>query len=341
MFFKTIIQGRLEFGTQKTYDKVVKMYLYRAENYHKNDLIFKEIEEIFFPEELVMNIPRFVGQSSEKHFKNTASLLSYCGQFALTGTVQAWLVDQGKILHYTKVEPSSDKAVVQSYLKGKKLVKVDGKEEEAIKALTKAIEKYDRHAQAYERRAKVNFILKKYAEAIRDYNKSLSIDAKNPHAYFGRAKAYLQKEDYEQAIEDFDMALKTSVALQDLYWKSRRLKSKAHIIRKEWAKAEFDLKLFTNRKFKKDNPNFIWKRSALIQYANVLKELEKYDLALKAIEEASQIERPKEDKILEGEILRYRGLIKQKAGKKGYLKDLKDAVEKGDKPAANLLKQFS
>ena len=98
MFFKTIVQGRLEFGTQKVYDKVIKMFQYRAENYHKNEIIFEE-EDIFNESELCIFIPRFVGQSSQKHFKNTTRLLEYCGQFAVTGTIKAWLVDEGKVLH--------------------------------------------------------------------------------------------------------------------------------------------------------------------------------------------------------------------------------------------------
>lgn len=86
MFFKTIIQGRLEFATQKSFDKVLKMFIYRAENYHRNEMIFAS-EEIFNKEKLLLDIPRFVGTSSDKHFRNTTSLIAYCSQFAISGSV--------------------------------------------------------------------------------------------------------------------------------------------------------------------------------------------------------------------------------------------------------------
>ena len=55
MFFKTIIQGRLEFATQKSFDKVLKMFIYRAENYHRNEMIFAS-EEIFNKEKLLLDM---------------------------------------------------------------------------------------------------------------------------------------------------------------------------------------------------------------------------------------------------------------------------------------------
>ena len=64
MFFKTIIQGRLDFGTQNSYDKVAKMFQYRIDTYYKNEIIFKS-EDIFKPEQLSLEIPRFVGNVSE------------------------------------------------------------------------------------------------------------------------------------------------------------------------------------------------------------------------------------------------------------------------------------
>ena len=60
MYFKTIIQGRLEFGTQKSYEKVTKMFLQRLETYYKTDVFFK-YEEIFKDDDLSLEIPRYVG----------------------------------------------------------------------------------------------------------------------------------------------------------------------------------------------------------------------------------------------------------------------------------------
>ncbi len=334
--YKTIIQGRLEFGSPKTYNTVLVQFQNRAENHHKNELVLNE-EALFNEEELAIIVKRYVGQSSEKWLKNTASLLSYCAQFAVAGSLKIWMTNEGKVLHYFPIEPNSEKIVVQSYRKGKSLVKQKGKHEEALEALSKAIEKYDRHAQAYERRAKVNYILKKYHDAERDYNKSLAIDDTNAHAFFGRAKVHKINEKLEDSIADFEMALKTSVALQAIYWKSRRHKGMIHFQMRQLEKAAFDLKLFSNRNFAKDDPNYTWKRTVLFNYGKILIEQEDYKSAVQVLDKAinftdNQVE------VSEAEIYRYRGIANTKIKKSEAKKDFKMAIDLGDKIAENLLK---
>jgi tetratricopeptide (TPR) repeat protein len=338
MFFKTIIQGRLEFGTEKSYSKVVKMFQYRVENYHKNNVIFKE-EELFSDDDLTLEIPRYVANVTEKAFKNTVSILKYCSQFAVTGSVRAWMIDNGNIMHFSTIEPESDKGVVQSFLKGRKLVKEEGRQDEAISQLTKSIEKFNRNAMAYERRGKVNFILEKYHDALRDYNKSIAIDDTIPTSYYGKAKCMMLKEEWAEAIVNFDETIKKSIALQPVYWKSRRLKSQCHINLKEYEKAAFDLKLFTNRRFGKDNPNFGWRRWAYYNYGLVLMELELHKEALVALEKASELPEVN-DGIEIASLLRLRGQAKKLAGKNGFVKDIKDAAEMGDKQALALLAEM-
>lgn len=335
MFFKTIIQGRLEFGSEKSYSKVLKMFQYRVENYHKNNVLFKE-EDIFSDDDYTMEIPRYVANVTEKAFKNTVNILSYCSQFAVTGSIRAWMIDNGDIMHFETIEPDSDKGTVQAFLKGRKLVREEGKQEEAIDELTKAIEKYNRNAMAYERRAKVNFLLQNYHDALRDYNKCINIDDSIPTAYYGKAKCLMIKEDWSGAIENFDEAIKKSIALQPLYWKSRRLKAECHIKLKEYDKAAFDLKLFTNRNFSKDNPNYGWKRWAYFYYGYVLLELDQNKEALEAFERASELPEVN-DGIQKAALLRLRGEAKRKAGKNGFVKDIKDAAEMGDDIAKELL----
>lgn len=339
MFYKAIIQGKLDFGTQKSYDKVVKMFQYRVETYYRNELIFKS-EDIFFPDELTLYIKRFVGNVTEKSFKNTSGLLEYCSQFAVNGSVRAWLVENGRILHFNNIEPESDKAAVQSFIKGRKLVRVEGKQEEAIAQLSKAIEKYDRHAQAYERRAKTCFILEKYSDALRDYNKALAIDPTIPSAFYGRARIHLMNKDWEQAIADFDQTIKKSVALESIHWKGRRLKAFSHIQIKQYHKAIFELKLFTKRKFTEDNPNYFWKRWGFYYYGISLLETENYQEALEAFNAAAEMDEVK-DGILKKDILRNRGLCKKHSGKNGYIKDIKDAAALGDPVAKRLLKEIA
>lgn len=340
IYFKTIVQGRLEFGTAKSFDKVLKMFLIRAETYHKNQIIFTA-EELFDEDKLTMEIPRFVGQISEKVYKNTVAILSYCSQFAVTGSIRSWMSDEGKIMHYNMMEPVSDKAAVQSFLKGRRLVKQKGKEEEAISFLNKAIEKYDRHAQAYERRAKICFRMKNYHDAIRDYTKAIGIDPTIPTAYFGRARTHMINKDWELAIEDFNHTLKKSIALQPIYWKARKLKAECHLKVKQYDLAEFDLKLYSNRKFGADDINNNYVRWALYQYGNILVRKGEYTEALVQLNKALEVPPQAKSDIKDAEILRSRGIAKKEAGKNGYIKDIKDAAKLGDKKAKTLLASFA
>ncbi|NNF21584.1 MAG: tetratricopeptide repeat protein [Saprospiraceae bacterium] len=338
MLNKTIIQGNIEFGNEKSYDKALKMFISRAEAYYKSDILF-EHEEIFLRDSLSLTIPRFVKQVYDKSYKNTAALLEYIVQFGISGELNMWLLHEGKILDFRYLEPSSDKVAVQQYIKGKNLIDEKGKEDEAILALNKAIEKYNRHAQAYERRARVNFILKKYHDAFRDYKKSLGLDPNNPYAYYGRANVYIHQEKYDEALEDLQLTIKKSVALQEIHWKARKLKGKIHLKKEEYAQAEFELKLFTKRKFNPESSLLMHKREAFFDYGRILINLEKYSEAIEAFEQSLDIEEGY-DKIKNAEKLRYRGLAKQHAGQNGFIKDIKEAANMGDKEAAKILEAY-
>lgn len=339
MHHKTIIQGRIEFGNEKTFEKAKRMYVTRTENYYKNDVLFT-LEEIFFEEDYHLSIPRFVKQVYDKAYKNTAALLEYIVQFGVSGELNMWLLEEGKILHSSRMEPDSDKVAVQSYIRGKNLIDEKGKEEEAIKLLNKAIEKYDRHAQAYERRARVNFLLKKDHDAMRDYKKSLGLDPDNPYAYFGMADVHIRKEEFSEAADALGLAIKKSVALQEIHWKSRKQKGKIHLMLKEYEKAKFELKLFANRKFPEDHPNYKLKNDAFFDYGIALMELEEYNEAVLAFETSLDLDAAAGKKV-NPKRLRFRGLAKHKAGKNGFKKDIKEAADLGDKEAKAYLKELA
>jgi tetratricopeptide (TPR) repeat protein len=324
----------------------------RIESYYKNDLIFK-YEDMFIVEneelgidaptendDLSLDIPRYVHHVSEKQFRSTVDMFEYCAQFAVTGSIRAWFIVEGEIKHFATIEPKGDKAAILLFSKGRNLVKQKGKEKEAIEALSLAIEKYDRHAQAYERRAKVNFMMKNYHDALRDYNKCIGIDPSIPTSYYGKAKIHIIKEEWNEAIECLEDSIKKSIALQTLHWKSRRLKGYCHIMLKEWSKAAFDLKLFVNRQFTDDNPNKTWQRWAHYNYGIVQIELGEYLDAIKIMDKALNLVPVIPDGIVEADILVERGVAKQKGGKSGGIKDIKDAASKGNVKAKNLLRDI-
>ena len=195
MDLKTIIQGRLDFGTEKSFVQVQKMFQHRVDNFYKSDVFIKE--DAFDETTFSVNIPRLITMGMEKSFTNTVTLLEYLAQFAISGSISAWLVQDGKILKYAVVEPKGDKAVVQNFIKGQKLSAQAGKEKEALKALTKVIDQYDSHAQAYERRGYVNYSLGKISEALYDFTKCISYDPSIPSAYYSRAKVHMNNANYK------------------------------------------------------------------------------------------------------------------------------------------------
>ncbi len=335
MTYKTIIKGRLEFGTSKSYDKVLKMYQHRVENYYKSDIALEE-EEIFDEESKSLNIPRLITQSTRKTWKNTFSLLEYVAQFAVAGNMSLWMTDNGTILHQGTIEPQSDKVAVQSFLRGRELIEQDGQENEAMSALSRAIEKYERHANAYERRGYINLKLKNYKDARYDFSKSIDINPNLPEPHMGRAKIEMLEGNYDKAIVDLTGAVKRSIPLQPIYWQARRAKADCHMALEEFDKAAFELKLITKRKFLPDNPNYVWRKQSFFNYGKVLLEIGEYADSLKAFNQAIEIEKESEEKASADQLL-YRGIARQRAGDRGFAKDWTQAAKMGSEEASKLL----
>lgn len=312
---------------------------HQVETYYKNEVLFK-LEDVFDEESFSLHIPRLIVQASEKEWKNTYHLLKYCADFALSGNLGAWMTDSGKILKYGLVEPTGDKVAVQEYLRGRRLAEDPGKLEEAMVALNKAIEKYDMHSQAYERRGHINFHLKKYHDAERDYKKSVALDESNAAAWFGLAKCYARKEAYDEAIEALEQSIRQSLALQPIYWKSRRVKAECHLAKSEMEKAAFELKLFTKRAYGAEDPNRKHLRMAFYLYGKVLLHLKKYEEAVEALEQVASVDGEMGDAEL-SDALVLLGMAKQQSGRSGYLPDWKQAAEMGSQQAARLLEEHA
>ena len=339
MTYKTIISGKLEFGTPRSYEKVLKMFEHRLENYYKSDIALKG-EEIFVEESISLNVPRFITQTTEKTWRNTLNLLEYIAQFAIAGDLSAWMIENGKILNHKVIEPTGDKVAVQAYLHGRELIKESGKESEAKAALSKAIDKFERHALAYERRGYVNAQLGNVEDALYDYSKSIDINPKKADPYLGRAYLRIHQKDYKAAIADLEKGIKSSIPLQPIYWKCRRLKADCHLKLEDYKGAIFEMKLFTKRNFTEDNPNVRWRKKVFFNYGKALTEVEDYTDAVSAFDNALAIQEGKGN-INNAEILVNRGLALKKAGQAGFVKDWKEAANQGSKKAAELLEEFA
>lgn len=338
IFYKSIFQGRLEFGPGKNIEKAVQLYTTRAEQYYRNEVIFKP-EQIFQMEAGIIDIPRLVLQSSDRYFTNTLNLFDYMAQFASAGAMGVWLIDNGKVLRHKMIEPQSDKVAVQEYIRGRKLIGTKGKEKEAIEALNAAINKYERHSQAYERRGYVNFTLKNFKDALHDFNKAIQFDENNALAYFGRAQVHLHNEDKKKCMDDLLLTIQKSLALQMVHWQARYQKGELHYQANQYKEAAFELKLFCERSFESSDVNASKKRDAAYMHGKILMEQEQFDEAAQRFNQAlSAIEdESKGLKLNKSEILLQRGLAKKLAGKNGFMADLKEAATLGNKVAQKML----
>lgn len=288
MLFKVILSGHLEFGTDRTFELALNMFQQRAETYYKNDILLKPIE-IFISEKSMLDIPRsIINTAAEKSWRNTVHLLETISQYAVAGNISAWKLDNGSLVEHAFMEPKGDKSAVQCFLRGRELV-TQGQQTEAKDALSTAIEKYTRHALAYERRGYVNYKLGNVADALYDFTKSIDIYPHSPDAYMGRAIVNLHQKNFAAAAADLDMAIKTSIPHQPIHWRARRMKGECHVELNEFTKAEFELKLVTNKTFKAEDSNAAWQPTAFYNYGRALFGIGKYKEAFQAASKAKTL----------------------------------------------------
>lgn len=288
MLFKVILSGHLEFGTDRTFELALNMFQQRAETYYKNDILLKPIE-IFISEKSMLDIPRsIINTAAEKSWRNTVHLLETISQYAVAGNISAWKLDNGSLVEHAFMEPKGDKSAVQCFLRGRELV-TQGQQTEAKDALSTAIEKYTRHALAYERRGYVNYKLGNVADALYDFTKSIDIYPHSPDAYMGRAIVNLHQKNFAAAAADLDVAIKTSIPHQPIHWRARRMKGECHVELNEFTKAEFELKLVTNKTFKAEDSNAAWQPTAFYNYGRALFGIGKYKEAFQAASKAKTL----------------------------------------------------
>jgi len=337
--YKMIFSGRLEFGTERSFQQVLKFYQHRFENYYRKDILLKA-EDIFDESTYSLNVPRFITESPEKSWRNTINLIEYIADFAVAGDFQAWMTSNGQMLQERFIEPAGEKAATQAFLKGRELVE-KGEEIKAKEHLDHAIEKFERHAQAYERRGKVNFRLTNFKDALYDFSKSIDIYSQNPDAFAGRAAVKMVLGDFRAAIEDLEQAIKTSIPHQPVYWQARRMKGECHLLLAEYQHAIAELKLVTNRNYGSKDPNYHWRKSAFFNYGKALLEAGDFAEAVKAFNKVLSITEAWKGTTVNSEALLLRGIARQKAGESDFMEDWKEAADMGSEKAASLLQTLA
>lgn len=289
--FKVIIKGRLAFGTLKSYEMMIEQYRRRLELYYKNDIILKTDEHLL-DDSLSIFIPRTTLQiTTEKTWKNTINLFNELRTYAVAGIMHIWVLDsEGKqLLHEAVIMPQGDKFATSEYNRGVAYLSKQGKEEQAIESLTKAIDKYEGYEQAYERRGVAHHRLGNFEEAVLDFTKSISLNI-NPDALLGRAIVKRSLGDLTGAVADLDLAIKNAVPYQPVFWAARRIKGECHLELSQLEEAIFELKLVTKRPFKTTDPNFAHRRKAWETYAITLEKAGKRTEADAAFQAAKTLE---------------------------------------------------
>jgi tetratricopeptide (TPR) repeat protein len=289
MTFKVILSGRLEFGHDRSFEIALKSFNHQVENLYRNDVLIKA-EQVFVADTFALDIPRLIiPVASDKSWRNTISILDNMAQFSIAGSVSAWKLDNSTLADHATLEPYGDKTAVQSFLRGRTFLR-EGKQSEAHTALTQAIEKFERHALAYERRGFVNFQLGNIEDALYDFSKSIDFNPNSPDAHMGRAIIRMTQKNYAAAITDLENAVKTSIPHQTIHFRARRMKGECHLELAEFAKAEFELKLVTGRSFGSQDPNAAWQHRAWFNYGRTLHGLGKFSEAKAALDRALQFE---------------------------------------------------
>ena len=215
--YKVIIAGQLEFGSRRAFSQVMEQYAHRMENYYKNDILLKP-EHIFKEEELTLDVPRTVLPSTERLWLNTLNLLERVVTFSIAGSLNLWRLDAGVMIDHHQLEPKSDRTTVQLFNHGRELVDQRDNEQEALRLMTKVVSRFERHAQAYERRGFINYRLGNDKDAHYDYSKSISINPLMPESYYGRGLVNLRLNDVPAAAADFEAVTKNSIPHQSIYW---------------------------------------------------------------------------------------------------------------------------
>lgn len=215
--YKVIIAGQLTFQSERVLQQVLAQYVHRMENYYKNDILLKP-EDIFKEEELALDIPRTVMTCSERLWLNTLNLLERVVTFSIAGSLNLWRLQAGRMIDHHLLEPKSERTTVQLFNRGRELIDQKDSEQEALKMMTRVVDRFERHAQAYERRGFVNYRLGNDKDALYDYSKSISINPLIPESHYGRGIVNLQLGKVEDAAADFEAVTKNSIPHQKIYW---------------------------------------------------------------------------------------------------------------------------
>lgn len=334
MNIKTIFQGRLDFGTTKSFNQVKSMYEQRVTNFYRADVFIKE--DAFDENSNALILPKFIAEGSKRTWENSIKVLQYLADFAVAGAVRAYITDRGEAQAREYIVANPERGSMKPYKLALETLKNEGAGEDVIGLLTEAIDKYDRHAQALETRATVWYTLGEIEKAFKDYADALLADPNLAEAYFHRAEMLCALGRHDEAVEDFTAAIKHSVPVRSLFWAARRLKGDCHAHLGDKKNALLEYRFFCSRQFEEGTENYREKHKTCLQYGKFLISDGKPEDALKVIDGILKQEQQETD-VQISEILLLRGLALKRANKPGYVGALREAAKAGSTEAASML----
>lgn len=325
---KTILQGRLDFGNAASYGKVKKLFDTRLDAYYKGEFGLKD-PEYFNDETFIFSIPRLVFQWNDKTWKTTVEGLEYLASYAISGQIEVYQSENGVIHRKNIISPDNEKLAVSEYKRGEACIRAKNPNwGEALTALNEAIHTYDAHVEALEYRGKVLMHMCQWEEAKADLNRAIAIYPGAYKAHYWRAMVYYHLQETERSLLDFETSVKNSLALQQTHWLARLGKSRCLIDLGAFEDAIKELKLFVGKNFSAEMPLNPYKREAYHNMGVCWMELELYDYAIDAFDEALKI-KDGDHLVSEASCLYHRGIAKKRAGNTGFNADLEKAQKMG------------
>ena len=102
---------------------------------------------------------------------------------------------------------ASDSPTAEVLLRQASKATDEGAPEEALKILDKLVERYPDFAEAWNRRATLYYLMRRYDASLADIEKVLELEPRHFGALAGRGMIYQKKKNYAAAIDAYREAL--------------------------------------------------------------------------------------------------------------------------------------
>jgi tetratricopeptide (TPR) repeat protein len=325
---KTTIQGYIQFANQRSFEKALQAFQNRATVYYKQEFLFKT-PEFFDDEHFRFVVPKTIIELSEKFWRNTVDAVEFLAQFAVHGKVEAYRLDNGKIVQKVVIEPVNDKKISQDFHQAVQIINTKTGDLSAAKSLLMAVlETEPKHQQAAEHLGWILLKEKNYPSAIAVLQKAALPGIPSARSHYLKGIAYSKQSEPEKALADFDHAVKCSMGIQDIHWKARLYKAKTLVELDITDNAEKELSYYLERTFEKDSKNELARKAAYFLMGQIRFNQSEFQQSLDFFDKAIAYSHD-EPAVSSAKCYYYRGLVRQKLGAAAFAEDFELAKSMG------------